>query len=424
MKNLFAVIVVILIVLATCPVYAVTVHYQPTPYPSLNQPGSHTWNGWFGSGQGQVLTQDGIMKIGGGSGYVYRSYLKFDLVGLPRDVDYSYLLLMTHPQTAYPTTPYAVCQLGGNWDSATTWSNQPPAGKCRGFYSAPTPKTWSATWLSYPSGVPNWYNEWMNGTVVNNGLMFYTQSSINEFDVFYSPRYNDFVQDQYADGRRPILVLSFTPTLQLKMPLPGNHKWLITTEVGGWDCKGDKHDTAHDDVANQSGVMQYNYFSIDISWRNVADIGASAYPSPDPSGNRKNNGVYIPVIAAAAGTVASASIPGKPDVFNGYYVVIDHDGDGRLDSGFQTRYIHLQPPGPLVVRDQVVQQGQKLGYLGNTGASEGPHLHFGVRYKDSGSKKSPDLAKVVMDGWILKGFQTECNNGTWNRYYRSGNVVY
>ncbi len=68
--------------------------------------------------------------------------------------------------------------------------------------------------------------------------------------------------------------------------------------------------------------------------------------------------------------------------------------------------------------------------MGNTGLSNGVHVHFGVRYQNSGASSVDELAKVVMDGRLLKGYQTECSvNGSgvpvdWNKYYRSYNTAY
>lgn len=224
-----------------------------------------------------------------------------------------------------------------------------------------------------------------------------------------APLYNDYASDPYADSRRPILRLDFTPTLQLKMPLPGNHTWLVTTEVGGYDCKG-SYDQYHDGS---------NYFSIDFSWKNVADSGATAYTETS----------NIPVIAVAGGMVVFAGTdPNKPD--NGYFVVINHSGGIDETTGFTTRYLHLKAGSIIVTQNQIVQQGDRLGYMGNTGLSFGTHLHFGVRYNNNGSSLVPETAKVVMDNWLLKSFQTECSvdaNGVptdWIRYYRSGNRVY
>jgi murein DD-endopeptidase MepM/ murein hydrolase activator NlpD len=74
-----------------------------------------------------------------------------------------------------------------------------------------------------------------------------------------------------------------------------------------------------------------------------------------------------PITAAAGGTVVYAGWMGG----YGNTVDIDH-GDGTL-----TRYAHQ-----LGVATQVgatVAQGQLIGYIGSTGDSTGPHLHFEIR---------------------------------------------
>ncbi|MCL2008216.1 MAG: M23 family metallopeptidase [Treponema sp.] len=62
-------------------------------------------------------------------------------------------------------------------------------------------------------------------------------------------------------------------------------------------------------------------------------------------------------------------------------VEYDHNGFGnnviiRHRHGFYTRYAHMQTF--RVTTGQRVQQGQVIGYIGNTGLSTGPHLHYEV----------------------------------------------
>jgi murein DD-endopeptidase MepM/ murein hydrolase activator NlpD len=72
------------------------------------------------------------------------------------------------------------------------------------------------------------------------------------------------------------------------------------------------------------------------------------------------------ILAAMAGTVRASSFN-----FNyGNYVIIKHSGE------YQTLYGHLT--SSVVAPGQKVSQGQKIGELGTTGYSTGPHLHFSI----------------------------------------------
>ena len=73
------------------------------------------------------------------------------------------------------------------------------------------------------------------------------------------------------------------------------------------------------------------------------------------------------IYAVAGGIVTAAAY----DVEKGNYVVLDHGG------GLETEYQHMK--SLLVSAGQSVVQGQVLGYVGSTGNSTGPHLHFEAR---------------------------------------------
>ena len=76
------------------------------------------------------------------------------------------------------------------------------------------------------------------------------------------------------------------------------------------------------------------------------------------------------VLSAAKGTVILAKNGGWNGAY-GSYVVVSHP------NGTQTLYAHLNTVS--VSKGDVVTQGQKLGGMGNTGRSTGPHLHFEIR---------------------------------------------
>ena len=78
-----------------------------------------------------------------------------------------------------------------------------------------------------------------------------------------------------------------------------------------------------------------------------------------------------PVYATGNGKVIEASRN-----FFGYgnEVIIDHG------FGYKTRYAHLSEI--LVKEGQMVERGDQVGKLGNSGRSSGPHLHYEVMYRD------------------------------------------
>lgn len=84
-----------------------------------------------------------------------------------------------------------------------------------------------------------------------------------------------------------------------------------------------------------------------------------------------------PIYATRAGTVSQANYSSS----GGWQVYIDH-GDG-----FSSRYLHMTHY--VVSKGQKVSAGQLIGYVGSTGTSTGPHLHFGIYY--NGKAQNPAL---------------------------------
>ena len=78
-----------------------------------------------------------------------------------------------------------------------------------------------------------------------------------------------------------------------------------------------------------------------------------------------------PIYAAANGTVIIARTGGGWNGGYGNYIVITHS------NGTQTLYAHMR--SAIVTSGQAVSAGQLIGYVGMTGHTTGPHLHFEVR---------------------------------------------
>jgi len=90
--------------------------------------------------------------------------------------------------------------------------------------------------------------------------------------------------------------------------------------------------------------------------------------------NRPHNGTDFaaptgtPIYAAGNGTVERADWFGT----FGNYIRVRHS------NGYQTAYAHLNSIARGVRAGTRVTQGQTIGYVGTTGASTGPHLHYEV----------------------------------------------
>lgn len=106
---------------------------------------------------------------------------------------------------------------------------------------------------------------------------------------------------------------------------------------------------------------------------------------PVLGGKRAHKGVDLaspsgtPVYATADGYVA------KAEWYSSYgnYIQIEHGGD------LETRFGHLS--GYAVSAGEHVTKGQLIGYVGSTGRSTGPHLHYEVRVSGEAVDPRPYL---------------------------------
>ncbi|MEO6076154.1 MAG: M23 family metallopeptidase [Dokdonella sp.] len=93
------------------------------------------------------------------------------------------------------------------------------------------------------------------------------------------------------------------------------------------------------------------------------------------------------VVAAADGTVALA----EEQFYTGNTVVVDHGG------GLVTMVFHLSDL--KVKQGDKVKRGDRLGSVGSTGRSTGPHLHYGARWQN----QRIDVGSLIGDPSKLPG---------------------
>lgn len=91
-----------------------------------------------------------------------------------------------------------------------------------------------------------------------------------------------------------------------------------------------------------------------------------------------------PILAAGAGKVAAAG----PNGGYGLYVKLQHSQD------VSTAYAHMSRIGPGIKPGVAVRQGQVIGFVGSTGMSTGPHLHY--EFLRGGKHVNPLAQKFAM----------------------------
>lgn len=108
-----------------------------------------------------------------------------------------------------------------------------------------------------------------------------------------------------------------------------------------------------------------------------------------------------PIKAAGSGLVEAAGRGGA----YGIMVKLQHDG------GYRTLYAHMSRLAEGMRPGVKVKQGQIIGYVGSTGRSTGPHLHYEVRAKDR--PVNPMKVRVAggrqLEGTVLTTFQKHQN---------------
>ena len=145
---------------------------------------------------------------------------------------------------------------------------------------------------------------------------------------------NQWIDDNHYVGEDGSLIPDYQNGVSFRWPLSSGYSY-ISSYFGNRESPG--------------GVGSTNHKGIDI---------------PAPTGT--------PIYAAASGTIVAMLSPASSGGA-GYYTKINHDGKGLI-----TEYMHQSKFNPNLSVGDKVKKGDIIGYVGSTGNSTGPHLHFGV----------------------------------------------
>lgn len=149
---------------------------------------------------------------------------------------------------------------------------------------------------------------------------------------------------------------------------------------------------AQPQIGHTGGVSIPSLMPVD-GVRMSSDYGMRWHPVL--GGRRSHKGVDLagaigsPVRATADGTVSRA------DWFSSYglYISLEHGGE------IQTRYGHLSRLN--VAAGQQVHKGDVIGYVGSTGRSTGPHLHYEVRIAGTAVNPTPYLLGPALSSAVV-----------------------
>ena len=181
-------------------------------------------------------------------------------------------------------------------------------------------------------------------------------------DQHPNDRFSVLVESRYVDGR----FFSYEKILAAEyVGVAGKYRAFL------WKPPG-RNETY---FAEDGQALERTFLKSPLKYARVSSRFSSARMHPILHTSRGHYGVDY---AAAKGTPVWAAAPGKI-VFRGVkggggnVVEIDHR------NGYRTTYMHLSKFAAGQIVGQRVKRKDVIGFVGTTGLSTGPHLHFGVK---------------------------------------------
>lgn len=133
-----------------------------------------------------------------------------------------------------------------------------------------------------------------------------------------------------------------------------------------------------EDVKDSTTTSNYTY-PTGASVRKLSRGFSSGHNGLDIVDDPYTDADNVPIYAFADGIVSRAVTMAKNE---GNTIRIKHGqlfGNGKY---IETKYLHMKY-APTLKEGSSVKKGDVIGYIGTTGNSTGPHLHFEIGYKSS-----------------------------------------
>jgi murein DD-endopeptidase MepM/ murein hydrolase activator NlpD len=126
--------------------------------------------------------------------------------------------------------------------------------------------------------------------------------------------------------------------------------------------------------ARDGQSLEHRFLRYPLSYDRITSPFSNGRRHPILASVRPHHGVDFAakpgtaVLAVGSGKIVSASWKGR----YGRTIELEHDG------GYVSLYSHLQRFAPGVRPGAAVRKGQIIGYVGTSGMTTGPHLHFAL----------------------------------------------
>ena len=189
---------------------------------------------------------------------------------------------------------------------------------------------------------------------------------------------DDIAEDNETDNSTTFTVSTFAaaPPVQFAFPVEG-------------EIQQDSFITDYIDIDPTAGVSDFAGGIYSTDGNDAWQIGVPHFEDQDAG---------VDVLAAAAGTVVAvndgefdrqtAIITPEPE---SNFVVIDHG------NGYRSIYRNLRRDSVEVAVGDTVAQGERIGRVGSSGASDEPHLGFGVEHNGLPVEPILDVATYLQD---------------------------